>query len=175
MLYHGACYYPEHWTAEQARQHKPLMQKAGFNVVRMGEFAWCKFQPDQGRFKFDWLDPVIEALDKAGIKTVLGTPTAIPPQWAIVRYPDMLQKDQHGHVRNEPVAGRAAITCHRLGKGRVYYLGVYLPAPALRDFLRDCLPEFPIRHIPDGVEVTVRRGAKGRLLFLINHRGNAAS
>jgi beta-galactosidase len=100
MFYHGACYYPEHWTPEQARQHIPLMQKAGFNVVRMAEFAWNKFQPDQGRFKFDWLDPVIEALKNAGIKTVLGTPTAIPPQWAIVRYPDILQKDRQGHVRN---------------------------------------------------------------------------
>ncbi|HPC15158.1 MAG TPA: beta-galactosidase [Candidatus Hydrogenedentes bacterium] len=100
MLRYGACYYPEHWTAEQARQHIPLMQKAGINVVRMGEFAWCKFEPEPGRYKFDWLDPVIDALAKAGIATVLGTPTAIPPNWAYSRQPNILQKNAGGHTLN---------------------------------------------------------------------------
>lgn len=100
MLYHGACYYPEHWTGEQAVQHVPLMHKAGFNVVRMGEFAWCKFEPEPGRYRFDWLDPTIEALDKAGIRTVLGTPTNIPPQWLVVTSPDILQRDADGLTRN---------------------------------------------------------------------------
>lgn len=99
MMYHGVCYYPEHWTAEQAKQHIPMMQRAGINVVRMGEFAWCKFEPEQGRFRYDWLDPVIVELQKAGISTVLGTPTAIPPQWAVLRHPGILQRDDMGHVR----------------------------------------------------------------------------
>lgn len=99
MLYYGACYYPEHWTPEQARQHIPLMQKAGINVVRMGEFAWSRFEPEQGRYRFDWLDPVIEALNKAGIKTVLGTPTCIPPMWVLARHPNLLQRDSQGLVR----------------------------------------------------------------------------
>ncbi len=101
MLYYGACYYPEHWTAEQAKNDIPLMKKAGINVVRMGEFAWCKFEPEQGRYKFDWLDPVIAALHKAGIATVLGTPTAIPPHWALMRHPDILQVDRFGHTINQ--------------------------------------------------------------------------
>lgn len=100
MLFYGACYYPEHWTTEQAKQHIPLMQKAGINVVRMGEFAWCKFEPEQGRYRFDWLDPVIVALNKAGIKTVLCTPTCIPPQWAYTRNPGILQRDAEGRTRH---------------------------------------------------------------------------
>jgi beta-galactosidase len=100
MLYYGACYYPEHWTAEQAKDHISLMRKAGFNVVRMGEFAWCKFEPEPGRYKFDWLDPVIEAAHRAGISTVLGTPTCVPPQWAVTRHPTMLQVDEYGRRRN---------------------------------------------------------------------------
>jgi len=99
-MFYGACYYPEHWTGEQARHHVGLMQKAGLNVVRMGEFAWCKLEPEMGRYRFNWLDAVIEALCKAGIQTVLGTPTAIPPNWALLKYPNMLQKDADGHVRN---------------------------------------------------------------------------
>ncbi len=101
MLHYGACYYPEHWTAEQAKNHVPLMQKAGINVVRMGEFAWCKFEPESGRYKFDWLDSVISTLHKEGISTVLGTPTAIPPQWFHVKYANVLQKDAQGRVRNQ--------------------------------------------------------------------------
>ena len=31
--------------------------------------------------------------------TVLGTPTAIPPQWFLAKYPNVLQKDADGHVR----------------------------------------------------------------------------
>ena len=100
MLYYGACYYPEHWTAEQAKKHIPLMKKAGFNVVRMGEFAWCKFEPDQGRYRFDWLDPVIGELNDAGIKTVLCTPTNIPPQWVFAKHGDILGRDAQGHVRH---------------------------------------------------------------------------
>ena len=40
MMYFGACYYPEHWTPDQAKNHIPYMKRAGINVVRMGEFAW---------------------------------------------------------------------------------------------------------------------------------------
>ena len=100
MLHYGACYYPEHWTAEQAKNDISLMHKAGLNVVRMGEFAWSRFEVDAGRYKFEWLDSVIASLYKVGISTVLGTPTAIPPQWFLAKYPNILQKDADGHVRN---------------------------------------------------------------------------
>jgi beta-galactosidase len=100
MLYYGACYYPEHWTPEQAKDHVAYMRKAGINVVRMGEFAWSKFEPEAGRYKFNWLDDVIATLRKAGISTVLGTPTAIPPQWFHIKYPNALQKDANGLTRN---------------------------------------------------------------------------
>jgi len=100
MIHYGACYYPEHWTGEQAKSHIPLMQKAGFNVVRMGEFAWSKFEPEPGRYRFEWLDPVIKALHEAGIATVLGTPTCVPPPWVIYKYPHILQVDREGRTRH---------------------------------------------------------------------------
>ncbi|HQK77459.1 MAG TPA: beta-galactosidase, partial [Candidatus Hydrogenedentes bacterium] len=61
MMYFGACYYPEHWTPKQAKDHIPLMKQAGINVVRMGEFAWSRFEPEQGRYRFEWMDAVIQA------------------------------------------------------------------------------------------------------------------
>ncbi|MBI5095565.1 MAG: beta-galactosidase [Candidatus Hydrogenedentes bacterium] len=100
MLHYGACYYPEQWTAEQAKDHIPLMRKAGVTVVRMGEFAWSRFEPELGRYHFDWMDRVIQDMQKAGIATVLCTPTAVPPQWAVVKYPQILGMDRDGRRRH---------------------------------------------------------------------------
>lgn len=106
MMYFGACYYPEHWTPDQAKNHIPYMKRAGINVVRMGEFAWSHFEPEQSRYRFEWMDTTIQALHKEGIATVLCTPTCIPPQWAVVKHPGMLQRDAEGRVRN------AGSRCH---------------------------------------------------------------
>ena len=57
------------------------MQEAGFNTVRLAEFAWSRLEPEPGRFDFDWLDRAIEILHAHGIQVVLGTPTASPPPW----------------------------------------------------------------------------------------------
>lgn len=36
----GVDYYPEHWNRDEWESQAKLMQKGGFNTVRMGEFAW---------------------------------------------------------------------------------------------------------------------------------------
>ncbi|NUM55940.1 MAG: beta-galactosidase [Candidatus Hydrogenedentes bacterium] len=97
MLRFGTCYHPEQWTAEQAADHIKLMVKARMNVVRMGEACWCKFEPEQGRFRFEWLDPIIATLHKEGISTVLCTPTAIAPMWVYNRHPGVVRVDARGH------------------------------------------------------------------------------
>ncbi|HEO69766.1 MAG TPA: hypothetical protein ENN80_00770, partial [Candidatus Hydrogenedentes bacterium] len=63
----------------------------------------------------------------------------------------------------------AAIGRRRYGEGCIYYLGVLLPQDVLERFFGTILPDFAIKGIPQGVEVT-RRNRKGlRLIFLINH------
>jgi len=86
----GADYYPEHWDRERWPVDAELMEKAGIDVVRLAEFAWSKLEPEDGRYDFDWLDEVMDVLDKRGIKVVLCTPTAAPPAWLIEKYPDIL-------------------------------------------------------------------------------------
>ncbi len=98
-MYFGACYYPEHWPEERWATDVKLMQEAGFNLVRIGEFAWTRMEPEEGRFAFDWLDRIIGMLGDAGIKVVLGTPTASPPKWIMDRHPDLYKRDEYGHVR----------------------------------------------------------------------------
>ena len=69
-MYFGVDYYPEHWvypydgTPEhpEARWERDieLMLEAGVNVVRMGEFAWGLYEPEEGKYDFDWMRRAME-------------------------------------------------------------------------------------------------------------------
>lgn len=96
-MYFGADYYPEHWPEERWAQDARMMQEAGFNVVRMAEFAWTRMEPREGEFHFDWLDRAIALLAEHGIQTVLGTPTAAPPAWIMQAYPEAALVTEDGH------------------------------------------------------------------------------
>jgi beta-galactosidase len=110
-MYFGVDYYPEHWvypysgTAEQPeeRWHRDveMMVAAGVNVVRMGEFAWGLYEREEGNFDFDWMRRAMDLLGKAGIKVVLGTPTAAPPLWLAQKHPEILPIDERGLRRHE--------------------------------------------------------------------------
>ena len=102
----GAAYYPEDWPESQRPQDIALMKKAGMNVMRFGEFAWHNMEPRPGEFDFAWLHRVVNDLAANGIKSILGTPTATPPRWFLLRYPDaaVLESDgfraKHGGRRH---------------------------------------------------------------------------
>ena len=68
-------------------QDAELMVAAGINVVRMGEFSWGICEPEEGKYDFAWLQRVMDVMEKAGIKVVLGTPTAAPPMWLAQKHP----------------------------------------------------------------------------------------
>ena len=57
------------------------MAEAGFNVVRLAEFAWAKAGALEGQYDFAWLDDAISSSSARGMQVVLGTPTASPPPW----------------------------------------------------------------------------------------------
>ena len=96
QFYFGADYYPEHWPRERWDTDAQLMEEMGLQVVRMGEFSWAKFEPEEGVYCFEWLDDAIALLGAHGIKTVVGTPSAAPPAWMIQKYPEILPVDSHG-------------------------------------------------------------------------------
>lgn len=95
----GVCYYPEHWPESQWAEDAARMAALGLTWVRIGEFAWSRLEPEPGRLDLDWLDRAIDTLGRAGLKVVLGTPTATPPRWMLNRHPDMLAQDRDGRVR----------------------------------------------------------------------------
>ena len=95
----GVCYYPEHWPEDWWPDDARRMREAGLTWVRIGEFAWSRLEPQPGRLEFGWLDRAIDVLGAAGLKVVLGTPTATPPRWMLDRHPDMLAHDAQGRPR----------------------------------------------------------------------------
>lgn len=98
-MYFGSAYYPEHLGTELVEDDARMMKEAGFNVVRMGEFAWVFMEPDDDTFDFSWLDEAIAIMAKYGIKTLLCTPTAVPPKWLTDKHNDIYQFMEDGHVR----------------------------------------------------------------------------
>ena len=90
----GADYYPEHWPEERWGEDARLMREAGFNMVRLAEFAWIMMEPKEGEFEFEWLNRAIALLGENGIKTILGTPTAAPPAWLCHNYPQVMREDE---------------------------------------------------------------------------------
>lgn len=95
----GVCYYPEHWPESQWVEDAARMAELGLAWVRIGEFAWSRIEPEPGRFDWDWLDRAIATLGGAGLRVVLGTPTATPPRWMLDKHPDMLAVDAQGRPR----------------------------------------------------------------------------
>ena len=99
----GTAWYPEQWPEARWEADLALMQQAGVHMVRVGEFAWSRMEPEEGRYDLDWLDHAISAAAKHNILTVIGTPTAAPPAWLTQKYPETLRtladgrKDQHGN------------------------------------------------------------------------------
>jgi beta-galactosidase len=96
MFYFGVDYYPEQWPEERWPEDARLMAEAGFNVVRLAEFAWAKLEPEAGRYEFDWLDRAVTILAGHGIQVVLGTPTASPPAWLMARDPELFRVREDG-------------------------------------------------------------------------------
>ena len=95
----GTCYYPEHWDRALWPRDAARMADLGLSLVRIGEFAWSRIEPEPGRFAWAWLDEAIGVLSEHGLSVMLGTPTATPPKWLIDAVPDVLAWDREGRPR----------------------------------------------------------------------------
>ena len=97
---YGAAYYYEYTPASLQPQRLDkdvaMMKAAGFNVVRMGESTWSLWEPADGQFTYAWMDRVVDAMGKAGIKVIMGTPTYSIPTWMYKAHPEMLARPLGG-------------------------------------------------------------------------------
>lgn len=87
-LYVGAAYYPELWDDMEIDKDIARCKSLGINTLRVGEFAWCKMEPEEGKFEFAWLKDIVGKLYANGIYTVMCSPTATPPRWLFKKYPE---------------------------------------------------------------------------------------
>lgn len=89
-ILYGAAYYPEYMPYDRLDKDVELMQKAGISVVRVGESTWSSWEPRDGDFQFAWMQRVLDRLNQAGIKAILGTPTYSIPTWLYKEHPEIL-------------------------------------------------------------------------------------
>ncbi len=95
-ILYGAAYYHEYEPYERLDKDVRLMKEAGLNVVRMGESTWSLWEPEDGQFEYAWMDRVVDAMGKAGIKVILGTPTYSIPTWLYHEHPEILARPLGG-------------------------------------------------------------------------------
>ncbi|GGB41598.1 beta-galactosidase [Sphingomonas metalli] len=100
QLFVGTCYQPIDRTPEQIRQDIAIMKAAGFTMVRMGDLSWDSFEPQEGRFTFEWFDRVLDQMHAAGIRVIVDIPGQPAPIWLHKHYPGVDIVNQNGMRMN---------------------------------------------------------------------------
>lgn len=95
-LLFGAAYYDEYMPCERLEQDVAMMKKAGINTVRIAESTWSTCEPQEGVFDFFHVERVMDAMEKAGINVIIGTPTYAVPTWMVKSHPDVIAETIHG-------------------------------------------------------------------------------
>ncbi|WP_108250061.1 beta-galactosidase [Planctomonas deserti] len=85
----GAAYYAEYQPEPRTAEDLDLMREAGFSVIRVGESVWSTWEPRDGEFDLDWLQPVLDGAHERGISVILGTPTYAVPPWLQRAHPEI--------------------------------------------------------------------------------------
>lgn len=92
----GAAYYAEYHQTDRIEKDLDLMVDAGFSVIRVGESVWSTWEPRDGVFNLDWLEPVLDGAHRRGIHVILGTPTYAVPPWLQVLHPEIAAERETG-------------------------------------------------------------------------------
>jgi beta-galactosidase len=104
-LLYGVAYYDEYMPYDRLDKDVAMMKATGINVVRIAESTWSTVEPQEGVFDFSHIDRVLNAMHKAGIQVIIGTPTYAVPTWLVRKYPAVLAitpvgQNQYGARQN---------------------------------------------------------------------------
>jgi beta-galactosidase len=115
-ILHGGDYNPEQWLKWKDKIWKEdmrLAKLAGINTLSVGIFSWTALEPEEGQYRFEWLDEVMDLLAENGMTAVLATPSGARPAWMSRKYPEVLRVnasrqrnihgDRHNHCLSSPV------------------------------------------------------------------------
>ena len=98
-LFVGTCYQPIDRSPDQIDRDIAIMKGAGFNVVRMGDLSWDSFEPQQGKFTFEWFDKIMDKMHANGIRVILDIPGSPAPIWLHRKYTGVDIVNQYGERR----------------------------------------------------------------------------
>lgn len=62
------------------------MRDANISYIRVSEFDWEVLEPSEGVYNFTLLDTTLGLFGEYGLKAIVGTPTAAPPNWLTEKY-----------------------------------------------------------------------------------------
>lgn len=79
-------YYPSQWPESMWEPDVARMCEANISFVRVNEFDWSTLEATEGQYNFTVLDKTLDLFGKYGVKAVIGTPTASPPNWLTEKY-----------------------------------------------------------------------------------------
>ncbi|MEN2738455.1 beta-galactosidase [Microbacterium sp. X-17] len=92
----GVAYYPEYHLADRLTEDLDLMVAAGITLIRVGESVWSTWEPRDGEFDLEWLQPTLDEAHARGIRVILGTPTYAVPPWLQAAYPEIAGERRTG-------------------------------------------------------------------------------
>ena len=96
QLLYGTAYYDEYMPYDRLDRDIDMMKKAGINTVRIAESTWSTCEPQEGVFDFSHVIRVLDAMEKAEINVIIGTPTYAVPTWMVKSYPDVIATTKKG-------------------------------------------------------------------------------
>jgi beta-galactosidase len=150
QVLYGVAYYAEYQPYDRLERDLDLMAEAGLTVIRVGESVWSTWEPEDGRFELDWLEPVLDGAHARGIGVVLGTPTYAMPPWLVRKYPEVTAERAtgrpipYGHRQDADLSHPA----FRWFAGRItrQVIGRYADHPAVIGYQVDNEPGIELLH-----------------------------
>jgi beta-galactosidase len=121
-MLHGGDYNPDQWIQmpEIWDEDMRLMKLAKCNAMSIGIFAWSALEPEEGKFKFGWLDTIMDKLAENNAYAILATPSGSKPAWLSRAYPESCRVNadktrqphgvRHNHCRTSPAYREKCIT-----------------------------------------------------------------
>ena len=98
----GAAYYAEYLPYERVEKDLLMMKAAGMNTIRVAESTWSTEEPKDGVFDFSYVDQVLDAAQKNGMRVIIGTPTYAVPAWLVRKEPSVMVTRKEGQASYGP-------------------------------------------------------------------------
>ena len=103
----GVCYYPEHWPRSLLGRGRAAHARTRNRLCAHRRIRLVAHRAAARRISMGLARSRLRRLRRAGLKIVLGTPTATPPKWLMDEHPDIAPIDEEG---GRAASARAATT-----------------------------------------------------------------